>query len=377
MAGLASLVELKVSQNAGLRNLPSDLPVSLRSIRANGCGLAELNVAALRNLTLLFVNDNSIQDIAVIGQLTKLTVFTADNNSIQVIPPTIQNLQSLETFIVSNNQISEVPNTIGKLKHLTELNVANNLLVELPVSLRDCQALKYLRADNNAIASISNTLALPHLTDVHLESNMLVRLPESEQALWPQLVSLYLAGNRLQALPGWMAQAANLSRVDVSRNALQSLPLWCVSGNRSDRNLSFIDATNNNIRTLPSPVNSTMLTHLYLTQNPLELTAGMLGRALSGADQIITFNVDFSTAGVYIAEGMKGHGSCSRHDDNGGAFCVPRMEVLAAAPSAGSADTAPTAANTAANGSLNVQTAATATDPPCFVGADCTFRCRP
>eukprot|EP01052_Picozoa_sp_SAG31_P021774 SAG31_NODE_1700_length_7499_cov_2.107973_6_plen_846_part_01 len=343
LGDLDKLQQLQLSNNWNLGHLPEQLPPSLTLLYANGCGLKNgslpESLGNLSHLTTLWVRDNELQELPpAVRRLEKLQSLDAENISMRTLPAWIGNLRDLDYLLVSGNGLTEIPPDVGKLSSLTELNVANNRLVALPSTLSKCTRLLYLRAGDNQITSIDDNFTLDSVQNVHLGNNRLVQLPATKSILWPSLTTLNVSGNELQRLPDWIGRVASLGRLELQDNLFQALPPWtCASGNGT---LSYIDASNNRLRSLPHDFSSTTLTHFYVRSNPLEETASSLAalaarttrlRAFGAGGSprvdntslLRTFNLDFSKTAPYIGKHIPGFDECNVTDDQNQLMCGP------------------------------------------------------
>uniref|UniRef100_A0A8C8RBP9 Disease resistance R13L4/SHOC-2-like LRR domain-containing protein n=1 Tax=Pelusios castaneus TaxID=367368 RepID=A0A8C8RBP9_9SAUR len=67
-------------------------------------------ISHLRNLTLLYMDSNSLKEIpAEIGTLGNLERLTLSNNSLTSLPPEIGGLEKLHSLHLANNHFTELP----------------------------------------------------------------------------------------------------------------------------------------------------------------------------------------------------------------------------------------------------------------------------
>ncbi len=127
----------------------------------SSCSLEKLPTLPTR-LEELFLRDNSITDISVLSELTKLKRLDCTSNSIIKFPT----INSLEILIASHNNIQELP----LLKNLIKLSITNNKLN----TIVNYPNLLTLECDFNRITTIlqNNTI-----TELYCSRNMLKSLP--------------------------------------------------------------------------------------------------------------------------------------------------------------------------------------------------------
>ncbi len=108
----------------------------------------------IKNLRILIINDNQLNELGLITNLVNLEVLDASNNKINKISAEIANLDKLEQLQLQNNIISKIPVEISRLKSLEMLVLEGNLIDELPNNIGDLTNLTILDLGNNKIQEI-------------------------------------------------------------------------------------------------------------------------------------------------------------------------------------------------------------------------------
>lgn len=96
------------------------------------------DIAAMENLTELYINCCTISDISPLSELNKLTTLNLQSNQISDIS-SVTSLVNLETLVIENNKVSDL-SPIMQLNSLNKLNVVNN-----PIDHEDITAVESLQ----------------------------------------------------------------------------------------------------------------------------------------------------------------------------------------------------------------------------------------
>jgi formylglycine-generating enzyme required for sulfatase activity len=193
---LAAAIREALIKPTGPLTIPDML--GLTSLSAGGQNISNVEgLETARNLRVLDLDNNSVTNFPIAGELTNLTILDLFGNH-------------LSDFVLSNN----APN-------LTILDIAFNSLAScsLPAGMTNLTAL-FL--ENNALTNFSVPAGLTHLVQLDLSGNQLASfsLPGDET----NLNVLFLQGNQLTNVtlpPGLI----HLAQMDLRTNNLTSLTL--------------------------------------------------------------------------------------------------------------------------------------------------------
>lgn len=286
-----NLSELKASSN-GLTMLPEDLSKCSKMMKldvegnklsmlsenviASWTKLNELNAAKnclsnvpesigdLSRLIRLDLHQNRISSIPLsIKGCSSLTELYMGNNSLSSLPAEIGELSQLGTFDLHSNQLKEYPVEACKL-HLSVLDLSNNSLSGLPSEIGIMTTLRKLLIAGNPMRTLRSSLVsgpTPALLN-YLRS----RLPSEEESgpsstkkedvvdmaarLSISSKELSLGGLSLSAVPAKIWESSGITKVDLSRNLIEELPVElssCVS-------LEVLILSKNKIKVWPSAV---------------------------------------------------------------------------------------------------------------------------
>lgn len=205
---------------------------------------------------------------AAIGSLVSLHTLSCSHNQLRHLPSSCSQLQQLTALHAAGNDLRGLPEGLACLRGLRVLTVSGNpRLRQLPADLTALWRLQQLGCSDCGLTQLPQGLfvQLAHLRVVDVSANALsdsalARAASGWQAavasssqrwpggsstgsssdsgygsttsgggggepqLMPQLQSLNLASNQLQALPPWLP--ASLQQLHAGHNRLQQLPDW-------------------------------------------------------------------------------------------------------------------------------------------------------
>lgn len=204
---------------------------------------AKTGVLALRECGLKALPEEALKE----GVLEKVRTADLARNQIKALPPTIRYWSSLQTLNASENQLAELPKEITTLTDLTKLILTTNRLKLLPDTLGDMN-LKELKCDGNQLPGLPDTFG----------GNIAATLEE-----------LDVSGNALQSLPGSMCSLRALTRLLVQQNQLKALPL--LASGEGLAKLQYVDAADNKICSIDTAtLQLPALSELWLKGNPMD-----------------------------------------------------------------------------------------------------------
>ena len=220
-ARLISYRSLRVPQNVfnnKLMSFPAALGLctQLEEVNAAANKLALLSDESLKgwsSLRVLNLYDNNLVQVGSLGQLTSLIELRVYNNNLEVLPelPAICPLELLEA---NNNRLKSIDDAyFSSTPRLRRLVLAGNTMTALPGSLaRNCSRLQFLQVGGNQIRSIS------------MEPRRCVGFDSdddgSDGLCWPELETIFVENNPLDALPAELVNCTKLLRCNLSGTQL-------------------------------------------------------------------------------------------------------------------------------------------------------------
>nr|WP_240155190.1 leucine-rich repeat domain-containing protein [Chitinophaga sp. Cy-1792] len=177
----------------------------------------------LQQLKVLYLDNNEIEDIAVLTLLPSLEVLYLNNNRLKVIPDKIAALQQLRRLFVNGNQLEYLPDAITKLSKLEFLLVVENKIASLPENIGDLANLETLNLFDNNLQHLPDSIGnLRSLTYLQLSSNQLIVLPVTVGHLH-KLTNLSLFSNQLKVLPESLQYLPVLRTLNIGDNKITAL----------------------------------------------------------------------------------------------------------------------------------------------------------
>eukprot|EP00727_Mastigamoeba_balamuthi_P007343 m51a1_g3229 hypothetical protein (1409) ;mRNA; f:92241-99014 len=213
-------------------------------VSSNGLSsLADNTVSSLSSLMDLDLSSNHLTSIPPFGAqglngllrlaLPSLRHLNLDHNSLEQAP-SVSN-PGLLTLDISNNRLVSFPDFGQKpgvsekgLTYLRKLNVSGNLFETLPMSLSTLSKLQFIDVSGNRLGSLDSLfqsgtqmLALRHFD---ASRNALVTIPAAFYKGAANLENLSFANNKIQELSNDIGLFPILIRLDLAANRLSSLP---------------------------------------------------------------------------------------------------------------------------------------------------------
>ncbi|XP_016436490.2 protein STRUBBELIG-RECEPTOR FAMILY 3-like isoform X1 [Nicotiana tabacum] len=132
IGSFASIIQIDLSNNHIGGSIPSNLPVTVKTLSLSGnqlTGSIPDTLSSLGQLSDLSLNNNHLSGVIpdAFQQLKTLINMDLSGNSLSgQLPPSMGNLSSLTTLHLQNNQLSGILDVLQDLA-LTDLNIENNL----------------------------------------------------------------------------------------------------------------------------------------------------------------------------------------------------------------------------------------------------------
>lgn len=172
-----------------------------------GCTSFECDSIAVREI----LDANGLIDLPVHSVITKdpatdrVVKLNLSGKMITTIPKDIGSLSQLRIFDVRNNSITSLPEQIGYLQALKILYLDTNNLFDFPRELGYLDSLSTLSVSHNNLYRITDQTRFPHMTNLDVSYNQLTSIPD-QSAVFPELCTLNIAGNKLATLPKYFTQ---------------------------------------------------------------------------------------------------------------------------------------------------------------------------
>ncbi|XP_068098788.1 chondroadherin-like protein [Hyperolius riggenbachi] len=260
--------------NRNLSEIPESIPQYTQKLHLQGNHLKVIPARAFMStpyLTHLNLYNCSIEAIeeGAFRTLGRLLYLNLGSNHISYIyQESFDGLPSLENLILERNRLEEIkPGAFAQLGFLKFLNLANNSLVYLPDMLfQGLMQLKLLSLSNNMINVVSNEAfaGLPNLKKLSLDHNELQYLPTEAFSRLSGLIRLEMGWNPMTFISEEAIRMVSLKQLLMNNMALQEVSFKAFE---KCKQLSFIDMSNNQIRSLLPLTGVEQLRHLNLTGN--------------------------------------------------------------------------------------------------------------
>ncbi len=206
-------------------------------------------LAAMSNLKLLNLYDNSLQSLAGIEMLQYTTIeeINLGMNELTLLPVEFGQISTLQVVWLDDNQFELFPSCLFQLTNLKALRLSNNLLQDVPPMIESLDKLEILALDNNEIIDFpTGVLSLKSLKQLWLRQNKIETLPYNLSAL-ESLEICSLSSNKLISLPDNIWDNLKLKSLYINGNKLTSILLPTNSSHEV-----AINAANNKIVDLPT-----------------------------------------------------------------------------------------------------------------------------
>ncbi|BES88718.1 PP2Cc [Nesidiocoris tenuis] len=201
-------------------------------------------LGSCQQLRTLFASHNlltSLPDHLFCSELSSLQTLQLSFNNITSLPQIIRHIPLQQLFLQSN-QITHLPQHFFlATSRLRVLNLSKNELSGLPETVGDGHQLERLYLTCNQLSDIHILTMFTNLRILHVAYNLVIHLPDLCVGSWPDMEELILSGNRIDRLPGNIAQWQHLRVLRLHGNLLTSCPALALS-----TSLKVVDLSHNN-----------------------------------------------------------------------------------------------------------------------------------
>ncbi len=213
-------------QDQGLREFPEEIRQhpEVTNINLNDNEIERIPdwITELKELKVLYLNNNQITNIEKLCELPKLEVLQLNENQIRYIPETIHNLSCLKRLYLNNNLLVDIPSTLGELPLLNQLLLCYNQLTALPASVGELKSLTTLNVFHNRLDKLPDSLGkLSKLSYLQLGFNHLTYLPNSIEHL-QSLNQLAAFSNELKTIPP-IENLGDLQELNIGDNFIKRI----------------------------------------------------------------------------------------------------------------------------------------------------------
>ena len=234
-------------------NATLELPRGLRRTRAFNSkinALEGIDVDRDIYLRILRLDANNIEDLSLHefhGYLHKLSL--ARNGLRKVGATCFRNLSGIQAIDLSKNNLRKLPPQLFHgLNSLTEIRLRENNISVVPTEIfKGLENIRKITLEHNKIKRITNGSfnSSERLEVVHLEGNKIETIEEGAFSNDSTLREIYLQNNNLTYFPIVVFRLRNVSKIDLSFNALTFQDLVNLVGSLREEldtaNFSFED----------------------------------------------------------------------------------------------------------------------------------------
>ncbi|XP_075682267.1 protein phosphatase 1 regulatory subunit 42 isoform X1 [Rhinoderma darwinii] len=177
------------------------------------------DLSACKNLTVLYLYDNNIREIRILGFLTALTHLYLQNNCITCIE-SLSGLKQLEKLYLGGNYLTVIEGLEG-LQELRELHIESQKIPPGEKLLFDprtlhslSKSLSVLNISNNKIDELKELSVLENITQLVALDNNFNDIQDLEFVLskWPRLWRMDLTGNPICQKPKYRDKVIVISK---------------------------------------------------------------------------------------------------------------------------------------------------------------------
>jgi len=235
------------------------------------------------NCLALSLENNQIEDISALKELTKLKHLYLNNNQVKDISA-LKEFTNLTHLNLDNNQIKDF-SALKQLTNLDDLNLNNNQIKDIS-ALKQLTNLEHLSLNNNQIKDISALKQLTNLERLDLDNNQIKDISDLKQLT--KLEHLSLNNNQVKDISA-LKQLTKLTHLDLDNNQIED-----ISDLKQLTNLEFITLDNNQIEDISAveksflePIKQKQLEHYLRYQNTISYSLTLTNFKIKNLDILI------------------------------------------------------------------------------------------
>nr|CAB3267599.1 vasorin-like [Phallusia mammillata] len=235
---------------ANLTEIPPNLPLDTRHLflfNNKIFNIAEGSLSRLRNLQLLDLSMNRLTNQGLrsneLNKLNKLEELMLGHNKISTVSSSMfSGMTKLVRLYLNDNAIQSVEqNAIRNMSSLLELILSNNNMQTFP-KITNSPKLQRLCLDGNKLTRLQfNSFEDLNLEELTLAGNKLTQLPKTAFRATSNLRILDISKNSFRNVPEIIRNMTSLSKLNLSVNAIASLPANLIHGMRRLKELDIHD----------------------------------------------------------------------------------------------------------------------------------------
>jgi Leucine-rich repeat (LRR) protein len=272
----------KIADLTALKNVPN-----LETLNISYNGITDLNkMPVINHIKFLDISANPLDNFSFLSKFKHLQIINL-TNTFKGDPYELPVLDSVTELNLSSNEIvaskaSVLFEKLRSFKNLTTLDLSGNIFENLhfltdaywkskqkydSVSAQLPQ-VKILRLSNNLLANTNGVEFCKNLEEIYVDGNRLPDIGNLSQLI--NLKTLYISRNSIRNLYG-LEKLSKLENLDISTCEIQKG--WNLISALSG--LKWLDASNNNMRTISPLVNLIFLNYLNIENSQIKELKGI------------------------------------------------------------------------------------------------------
>lgn len=318
-SALQNCVELRklTAQNNGisvLRTMPAWPELWWLDLRNNQISdLTGLELEHMENLDVLYLQNNQIDSLSALKQISGLGTLDVSGNLIKTLKPlsshtglvklyanrnSLTNLEGLEQAIslkvleVADNQITDI-NGASNCAVLERVNLSNNQIKDISILGKSKATLKHLYFHRNEVSDISALAGMPQLKTMGFDYNHVTNLDVLSESTMLEILSA--AHNEIESIDG-VKNSSKLTRIYLNHNRIQDMTAVAMFTANAENTIVVLDLSNNRIEELALTTGK-KYTHLMVYNNPIKSYGIVADISVNNLYLSYDENVDFGNMG--------------------------------------------------------------------------------